>query len=54
MVHLDPNKSIITSNVNDLNTQRQRLSDWIKKKKRRPKYMLSLRQILYYISAEMI
>ena len=35
MVHLDPNISIITSNVNDLNTQRQRLSDWIKKKKKR-------------------
>lgn len=35
MVHLDPNISIITSNVNDLNTQRQRLSDWIKKKKKK-------------------
>ena len=34
MVHLDPNIPIITSNVNDLNTQRQRLSNWIKKKKK--------------------
>ena len=29
MVHLDPNTPIITSNVNNLNTQRHRLSDWI-------------------------
>ena len=35
--------SIITLNVNSLNapTKRQRLAEWIKKKKKRPLYMLS-------------
>ena len=32
MVDLDPPILIITSNVNNLNTPRQRLSDWFKKK----------------------
>ena len=36
---------IITLNVNGLNapTKRQRLAEWIKKKKTRPLYMLSTR-----------
>lgn len=49
MVHLDPNIPIITSNVNDLNTQRQRLSNWIKKKKRKtPIYAIFKTDTLLY------